>query len=367
MNFMKRGKIASPLRIALRRLKRHKIALTGLVILSILYLSAIFADFLAPYPYYEEFRQLANHPPTFPHFLDKERNFHLIPFVYSYQSILDTETYKKIYVADKTKIYKIRFFIKRKEYDIGGKVKEKIRFFGVDEGGYIFLFGTDSQGRDIFSRILYGGRISLSIGLVGVFISFLIGLIIGGISGYFGGAIDYILMRITEIIMTVPALFLMLALRAAFLPLRLTSTQVYLMLVIIMSFISWASLARVIRGMVLSLREREFVLAARALGVSHWHIIVKHILPNTFSFAIISATLSIPGYILGESALSMLGLGIVEPQASWGNMLSAAKNIAVIELYPWILIPGFFIFIAILSFNLLGDGLRDAFDPSLYL
>jgi peptide/nickel transport system permease protein len=235
------------------------------------------------------------------------------------------------------------------------------------EQGHIFLFGTDPAGRDIFSRILYGGRISLFIGIIGVIISFTIGMLLGGISGYFGGTFDYLMMRAGEIIMMVPALFLMLALRAAFLGFTMNSVQIFFMIVLIMSFIGWAGLARVIRGMVLSIREREYILAAQALGVPTWQIIIKHILPNTFSFAIVSATLSIPGYIFWESTLSLLGLGIVEPQASWGNMLSVAQNLVVLEQYPWILIPGFFIFITVLAFNFLGDGLRDAFDPNVIM
>jgi peptide/nickel transport system permease protein len=193
-------------------------------------------------------------------------------------------------------------------------------------------------------------------------ISFSIGMIIGGISGYFGGWVDAVLMRVVELIMSFPSFYLILALRAAF-PIDLPSTSVYLLIVMILSFIGWAGLARVIRGIVLSIREREYVIAAKALGVKNFWIIVRHTLPNTISYAIVAATLSIPGYILGESALSLLGLGINEPQASWGNMLARAMSLSELVNHPWILSPGFLIFIAVMAFNFLGDGLRDAFDP----
>src|SRR3989338_6798407 len=199
---------------------------------------------------------------------------------------------------------------------------------------------------------------SLLSGLIGVFISFIIGLFIGGISGYYGGKIDNFLMRICEMFMMVPGFYLMLALRAAFPP-NLSSMQIYLLIIIIFSFIGWASLARVVRGMSISLREREYVLAAKAIGLSDFAIIVKHILPHTLSYSIIAIMLSIPGYILGESALSLIGLGIQDPYASWGNLLSDSMSISQIRFHPWILIPGAFIFITVMAFNLLGDGLRD--------
>jgi len=269
----------------------------------------------------------------------------------------------KEYKEDTSRIYPVRFFVKGPERKVFGFIKTERYLFGTEGEGRIFLFGTDNQGRDIFSRVLYGARISLSIGIIGVSISFILGLLIGGLSGYFGGWLDTLMMRVVELIMMFPFFYLMLALRAVFPP-NLSSLQVYLLIVVILSLIGWASLARIIRGMVLSIREEEYVMAARALGLSSFRIITRHILPNTFSYTITAITLSIPDYIIGESALSLLGLGIQEPYPSWGNMLSVAVgNLRILTGAPWMLIPGFFIFLTVLAFNFLGDGIRDVTDP----
>jgi peptide/nickel transport system permease protein len=252
--------------------------------------------------------------------------------------------------------------MKGDKYRLFGLFEKDLHLFGVEEPARLYLMGADSRGRDLFSRILYGGRVSLSIGLVGCAITFILGMMIGGISGYLGGRIDNLIMRICEMVMMIPGFYLMLALRAAFPP-ELSSWEVYLLIVVILSLIGWAGMARVVRGMALSIREHDFTLAAKAQGASSLWIIYHHILPNLFSYAIISLTLSIPGYILGESALSLLGLGIQDPYASWGNLLAEAMNIAEIRFHPWVLIPGLFIFITVMAFNFLGDGLRDAFDP----
>jgi len=341
-------------------IKKNRFAYTSLYVLGILYFLAIFADFISPYPFDLQHRDTPYHPPTQIHFFDREGKFHLRPFVYGYKLV---DPVFKNYEIDYSKKYPIYLFVKGEKHYLFGIIPTDIHLFGVNEGK-IFLFGADHLGRDIFSRLLYGGRVSLSIGLVGVLVSFTIGAIIGGISGYFGGRIDNILMRISEIVMSFPGFYLMLALRAVF-PITLSSVQVYFLIVIILSFIGWAGLARVVRGMVLSIREQEFVLAAKSYGTSSLRIITRHIIPNTFSYLLIAATLSIPGYILGESALSLLGLGIQEPYASWGNMLASARSISAISQYPWILAPGIAIFITILAFNLLGDALRDALDPKL--
>ena len=342
-------------------IKKHNLAYVSFFILIILYFIAIFADFISPYPYDYQHKNNEYHPPTRLHFFDENGKFHLIPFVYEYQRINPSIP---IYKENKEKKYKLKFFVRGKEHYLLGLIKTDLHLFGVDKGGKIFLLGTDKLGRDIFSRLLYGARISLSIGLVGVLISFSIGSLIGGIAGYFGGKIDNLLMRLAEIIMSFPGFYLILALRAVFPP-DISSVELYFLIVIVLSFIGWAGLARVVRGMVLSIREQEFVIAAKSYGASSLRIIVKHIIPNTFSYLLVSATLSIPAYILGESALSVLGLGIQEPYSSWGNMLSDARSISVISLYPWVLAPGIAIFITILAFNILGDALRDALDPKL--
>jgi peptide/nickel transport system permease protein len=264
-------------------------------------------------------------------------------------------------------IYPIRFFVKGWEGKMLFFIPFKYHLFGVvnyDNNPYVkyFLLGSDMFGRDQFSRIIKASRISLSIGLVGIFITFILGLFFGGISGYYGGIVDDVLMRFAELIMSIPGFYLLILLRAI-LPLDIPSTQVYILIVFILSFISWAGLSRVIRGMVLSISRREFVDAAKTLGYPDSKIIWKHIIPNTSTYLIVRATLDIPSYILGEAALSFLNLGIREPDASWGLMLSQAQNMYVLTKAPWLLLPGVFIFIAVLSFNFLGDGLRDAFDP----
>lgn len=354
MGYRKDQKSKSPVRIALEKLKHHRLAILGGVVIIFLYLLAILADFIAPYHYDNEQRQNSYNPPTPLH-------FHPKPFVYAYSYQFD-KTYNRIWTADTTRPYPLKLFVRGDEYRLLGLFKMDLRLFGVDEPARVYLLGADSRGRDLFSRLLYGGRVSLSIGLVGCAITFVLGMMIGGISGYLGGRIDNIIMRICEMVMMIPGFYLMLALRAAFPP-ELSSIQVYLLIVVILSFIGWAGMARVVRGMVLSIREREFVLAARATGVRGIQIIYRHILPNVLSYAIVSLTLSIPGYILGESGLSLLGLGIQDPHASWGNLLAEAMNVAEIKFHPWILIPGVFIFVTVMAFNFLGDGLRDAFDP----
>ncbi len=346
--------------MALRDFKKNRLAVVCLLVLILLYAIAILADFLSPYSFDNEERAYSYCPPmNFQWF--GEKGSLAWPFVHGMVLTFD-ELHNRVYQKVSAEKYPLKFFNKGDKYRFLGFIPGDRHLFGVDAPGRLYLWGADSRGRDLFTRILYGSRISLSIGLIGVLISFSIGLLVGGLAGYYGGKIDNILMRICEMFMMVPGFYLMLALRAAF-PDNLNSLQVYLLIVVIFSFIGWAGLARIIRGMSISLKEREYVLAAKAIGLSDLAIILKHILPHTLSYSIVAIMLSIPGYILGESALSLLGLGIQDPHASWGNLLSEAMGIVQIQFAPWILLPGFFIFVTVICFNVVGDTLRDCFDP----
>ncbi len=368
---MNKQRSLSQFRIALQTFRENRLGMFCVTVLSLLYFTAIFADFLSPYRYDREERNYSYAPPTKIHFIDEGRLSW--PFIYGIDFEFN-EFHKRIYREERSETYPLRFFIRGDEYRFLGFWKTDVHLVGVEEpgrgfflggdlGGRYFL-GADSRGRDLWTRLLYGGRVSLSIGLIGVFISFSIGLLIGGAAGYYGGATDNILMRICEMFMMVPGFYLMLALRSA-VPDTFNSLQVYFSVVIILSFIGWAGLARIIRGMSISLRERDYVAAARTMGLSDFHIIVRHILPHTLSYSIVAIMLGIPGYILGEAALSLIGLGIQDPLPSWGNLLSEAMGIVYINFAPWILWPGFFIFLTVICFNVIGDILRDSLDPML--
>jgi peptide/nickel transport system permease protein len=349
----------SPGRIFWNQFRKSPLAVVGAITLGILYTLALFAQFVAPYPQDTMDREHFYHPPMRLHWMDRGR-FHPLPFVYA-TTLDDPGRFR--YREDRTHPMGLRFFVAGEPYRLFGLIPTRRHLFGVERPGYVYLLGTDGPGRDLLSRVLYGGQISLTVGLIGIAISFTLGLMLGGISGYFGGWVDNAIMRVTELLLTIPSLYLLIALRAVF-PVDLPSQQVYLAIVVILAFIGWAALARIIRGMVLSIRRQEYVAAAEALGMSRLRIIARHILPNTLSFVIVAATISIPGYILGEVVLSFIGLGVQEPAASWGNMLAQARSIRVLTSFHWMLfVPGVAIFITVLAFNFFGDGLRDALDP----
>ncbi|RCW80833.1 peptide/nickel transport system permease protein [Halanaerobium sp. DL-01] len=334
---------------------KNSFALSAAVIIIILYILSIFAPFIAPYESTEVFKKHFYHPPTKIHFTDEDGLSS--PYIYKTEAVGWGE-----YKVDQSQKYYLNFFSRGSEYSLLGLFSSDIHLFQVEDDIPIFLLGSDSFGRDIFTRILFGGRVSLFIGFVAIIITTIIGVIVGSISGYYGGWIDNLIMRVVEVIMSIPSFYLLLAL-AAVLPLDLSSAFRFFLIVSILAFQGWAGMARVIRGMVLSVKQEDYVAAARALGSGDRRIIFKHILPYTTTYIIIRATVAIPGYIIMESGLSFIGLGIQEPSASWGNMLSAAQNVSKISSFPWLLLPGFFIFITVLSYNILGDGLRDALDP----
>jgi peptide/nickel transport system permease protein len=350
----------------LERIWRDRVARWAFTTLIALYVAAALADFLAPYTMGFSDPDLANSPPTTIHWVDSSGNF-VRPFVYPVVRSFDPENFRQLYQeqVNDTSAIPIEFFVKGEPYKLFGILRTRIHLFGVRPPARIFLLGSDINGRDNFSRLFFGAQKSLTIGFLGLLIAFPIGIIYGGISGFVGGITDNLMMRFVEAIMSIPSFYLLIAL-AAILPPGMSGSERFALITVILSFIGWASLARVIRGMVLAIREEEFVEAARASGLSEFLNIVRHVIPQTTTFIIVSATLQVPNFILSESGLSFIGLGIQQPDASWGNMLKAALENAI-DLFnqPWLLAPGFLIFVTILCFNTVGDTLRDVLDPKL--
>ena len=344
------------------KFRKHKLAIGSICVLGLFYLVGIFCEFFSPYLTRTVFADYAFAPPQRVHFIDADRKFHFRPFVYGLEKVLDDETWEWIYSENKDVRYPIRFFYKGEPYKLWGLFHSRIHFFGVDEPGRIFLFGTDKLGRDLLSRNAYSFRISLSIGLVGVALAFFIGCILGGISGYFGGSVDMVIQRIVEFLISIPTIPLWMAFSAA-MPTDWGPIKVYFVITLILSIVGWCGLARVVRGKFLELREEEFVMAAKISGTGELSIITRHLMPSFLSYLVVDVTLAIPGMILGETALSFLGLGLRPPVVSWGVLLKDAQNLQTVALHPWLLIPGIFVIVTVLCFSFLGDGIRDAADP----
>ncbi len=346
------------------RFRKHTLAKIGLIVLSVLYLTAIFGDFFAPYTSQERFRGYKDAPPTTIHFLDENGKFQG-PFIYPVEKTRDPDTRRVQYVEITDQPYALRLFVRTEPYKFLGLFNTDLHFFGVEQNdadAQIWLFGTDSLSRDLFSRVIIGARVSLFIGLGGVFLSFLLGCLIGGISGYLGGIVDGMIQRVIDLLISIPTLPLWMALSAA-VPRDWSVTQTYFAITIVLSIVGWTGLARVVRGKLLSLREMDFVTAAKISGSSNLKIIAAHLLPNFMSHLIVSITLSIPGMILGETALSFIGMGMQEPGVSWGVLLQDATDLVSLAHHPWKLIPTIFVIITVLMYNFVGDGLRDAADP----
>lgn len=355
----KRLQTASQSQLIWHRFKKHKLAMFAIFILGIFYFAVIFAGFVAPYQSTERFSDYQYAPPTRINLISEESGLRT-PFIYGFEQKLDQETFQYEYIEDRSQEYSLRLFPKSDPYQLFGITFNR-KLIGVEEAPF-FLFGTDRLGRDIFSRIVYGGRVSLFIGFAGVFISFILGCLFGGISGYFGGIADEVIMRIVELLMSIPTIPLWIALSAA-VPRSWGIIETYFAITIILGLVGWTGLARVVRGKLMSLKEEEFALAAKAAGASDMRIILKHLLPAFISYLVVHLTLAIPGMILGETTLSFLGLGIQPPAVSWGVLLQGAQDISVVAYNPWVLIPAIFVIITILLFNFIGDGLRDAADP----
>ncbi len=353
--------MASQWQLMWRKFRRHRLAIGSLVVIIVLYSMALFSEFYAINDPYKRHVKYAKAPPQAIYFMDEEGNFQL-PFIYDLKQELDMDTLKRNYTEKRDKRYPLKFFVQGEPYKLLALFETNIHLVGVDEPAVYFPFGTDDLGRDLFSRTMHAARISLSIGFLGVIISFGLGCLFGGISGYFGGSVDLAIQRIIEFLISIPKIPLWIALAAA-LPQEWNSTQVYFGITLVLATVGWTTLARAVRGKLLELREADFVMAARISNMGDLDIILKHLLPSFASFLIVVLSLAVPGMILAETALSFLQIGIRPPVVSWGVLLQDAQNIRSLSQSPWLLIPGVFVIITVLAFNFLGDGLRDAADP----
>lgn len=354
--------ILSQRQLIWRKFKRHRVAYFCMYFLVLFYVLAIFAEFFAPYGPFKRYTDYLYAPPTPIRFVDDNGAFSLRPFVYKITSELDLNTFQRAYTEDTSEKYFLRFFAKGQPYRLLGFIDTDIHLFGVDEPGVYFPSGTDGLGRDLFSRMLLGARTSLFVGLMGLAVGFALGLFFGGLSGYYGGGIDMLIQRLIEFLQSLPTLPLWMAL-AALVPPEWTPIQVYFGISLVLAIVGWTGLARVVRGKLISLREEDYVLAAKLSGLSERAIITRHLLPGFLSYLIVHLTLAIPHMILGETALSFLGLGIQPPAVSLGTLLQDSQNVQTVTINPWLLLPGGLVVIIVIAFNFLGDGLRDAADP----
>lgn len=351
---------ASQLKLIWWKFRRHKLAVISAVFLLVLYVVIAIAEFLAPYNLHTRNVDFIHAPPQ------RVRLFHdgsfVGPFVYGRDMTLDMATLKRNYTDNPAKIERLRFFCSGDKYKFWGLFEADFHLVCPAEGGQLYLLGSDRLGRDVFSRILYGARVSLTIGLLGVAVSFVLGIVIGGLAGYHGGVFDLIVQRIIEVLQSIPSIPLWMAL-AAIMPVTWSPMLIYLGITAILGLLDWTGLARAVRSKLLSLREEDYVLAAQLMGAKTRRIIGLHLVPGFMSHLIATATLAIPGMILGETALSFLGLGLRAPITSWGILLTEARSVSVIAFYPWLMFPVIPVILVILAFNFLGDGLRDAADP----
>jgi peptide/nickel transport system permease protein len=351
---------ASQLKLMWWKFKRHRVAVASGVFLAALYLMILVCEILAPYNLHTRNMDFIYSPPQRVHFFSDGQ--FIGPFVYGRQMTLDMDTLKRSYSDDRSQVQPIRFFCRGDSYKFWGLIESNVHLACPAENGQLFLLGTDRLGRDVLSRIIFGARISLTIGLFGIAFSFVLGIIIGGLAGYHGGVFDLIVQRVIEVLQSIPSIPLWMAL-AAIMPVTWSPILIYFGITLILGLLDWTGLARAVRSKLLALREEDYVLAAQLMGAKSSRIIGRHLIPGFMSHLIATATIAIPGMILGETALSFLGLGLRPPITSWGILLTEARGVSVIAFYPWLLFPMIPVILVILAFNFLGDGLRDAADP----